>query len=110
MAADRHLRHVEVTEDGQTVALADIQTSDDDVVRADLHIEPGQVPSGTGRRLVDAVLDAPETRGSAKLEATLQMGDSESLGRLRECCGEVHAHPAGASCLVDVVLPDSGDA
>lgn len=107
MAAHRHGRHVEIAQDGETVALADIQTLEDgDVVRAELHIEAGHVPSGTASRLVDAVLDLPETRESTRLEATLHMGDAESLGRLRECCDEVHTQPAGASCLVDALVPD----
>jgi hypothetical protein len=105
MAAHPDSRHVEIAEDGETVARAEVRALEDkDVVHADLHIEAGPIPSGTGRRLVDAVLDLPETRDSAKLEATLQMGDCESLGRLRECCEEVHAHPAGSTCLVDAVL------
>jgi hypothetical protein len=111
MAADQHGRHVEVAQDGEVVALADVEPRDDQgVVRAALHVEAGHLPTGTRTRLVDAVLDLPETRESNRLEATLPLGDAESLDRLRERCDEVQTRPAGASCLVDAALPTAAAA
>jgi len=106
VAAEFNGRRVQVAAGGDVVALADIQSlTEQGVVRAELHARSGHVPAGTRTRLVDAVLDSAETREGSRLEATLPLGDAESLDRLRERCSEVHARAAGASCLVDAELP-----
>ncbi len=108
MAAHRPDRHVEVEieKDGRVVRNADVRPlPDHSVVRADLHVESGHLPVGTGAELVDAVLDLPESRECSRLEATLPIGDAESLERLRERCESVETRPAGATCLVDATLP-----
>lgn len=106
MAAEQTSRHVELADDGHVVAVADVEPLDDPrVVRAALHLEAGHLPVGTRARLVDVVLDLPEIRRCRKLEATLPLGDAESLDRLRARCEEVSIRPAGASCLVDAELP-----
>jgi hypothetical protein len=105
MPAEQHGRQVKVVEDGEVVAVADVEPADDQgVVRAVLHAQAGHLPTGTRTRLVDAVLDLPQTNASSRLEATLPLGDAESLDRLRERCDEVQTRPAGASCLVDAAL------
>lgn len=107
MVADPTGRHVEVADGGQVVALADVTSPQErGVVRAELHALSGQLPTGTRARLVDAVLDVAEARDGNKLEATIPLGDVESLDRLRECCDDVHVRAAGASCLVDAALPN----
>jgi uncharacterized phage protein gp47/JayE len=112
MAAEQNGRHIKLAEHGEVVALADVEPTDDHgVVRASLHAQAGHLPTGTRTRLVDAVLDLPQTQDSDRLEATLPLGDAESLDRLRERCDEVQTRPAGASCLVDAALPtDAADA
>jgi hypothetical protein len=106
MPAEQNGRQVEVAEHGEVVAVADIEPTDDQgVVRASLHAQAGHLPIGARTRLVDAVLDLPQTQDSNRLEATLPLGDAESLDRLRERCHELQARPAGASCLVDAALP-----
>jgi hypothetical protein len=106
MAAHRPDRHIEIAKDGRVVRDADIRPlPEHSVVRADLHVESGHLPVGTGAEIVDAVLDLPELREGSKLEATLPIGDTESLERLRQRCESVETRPAGASCLVDATLP-----
>jgi hypothetical protein len=106
MAVEQSDRHVEVAVEGEIVAFADVEPAEDrDVVHAALHVQPGHLPVGTGARLVDALLDLPTNRRGTRLEATLQIGDTESLERLRERCADVRTRPAGASCLLDGVLP-----
>jgi len=105
MAAEHNGRQVELAEDGHIVALADVEPLEDQgVVRASLHAESGHLPTGARTRLVDAVLDLSESRDSNRLEATIPLGDAESLDRLRERCNDVQTRPAGASCLVDAAL------
>ena len=110
MSAERDVRQVNVAEHGEVVAVADIEPTDDQgVIRASLHAQAGHLPIGTRTRLVDGVLDLPQTKDGVRLEATLPLGDAESLDRLRERCDEVQTRPAGASCLVDAALPtDAG--
>ena len=110
MSDERKGRQVEVTEHGEVVAVADVEPTDDQgVIRASLQAQAGHLPTGTRARLVDGVLDLPQTTHSNRLEATIPLGDAESLDRLRERCDEVRTRPAGASCLVDAALPaDAG--
>jgi len=106
MATHRPARHIEIAKDGRVVREAEIQPlPEHSVVRADLHVESGHLPVGTGAELADAVLDLPESKEGSKLEATLPIGDAEPLERLRERCRTVETRPAGATCLVDATLP-----
>lgn len=110
MSAERDVRQVTVAEHGEVVAVADVEPTDEQgVIRASLHAQAGHLPTGARTRLVDEVLDLPQTKDGNRLEATLPLGDAESLGRLKERCDEVQTRPAGASCLVDATLPtDAG--
>ena len=105
---DLHQR-VEVSDHDRTVATAEVTTSEGSggTARVSLRAEPGYIAPGRRASLVDAVLDLPEVRESARLEAAFQLGDSESLRRLRERCDDVSTRQAGWSALVDANLPSS---
>ena len=105
---DRY-QHVEAHDGDRTVAAAEVSISEgpDGTVRASLDAESGHMTPGSRASLVDAVLDLPEVRHSAHLEATVPLGDGESLDRLRERCEDVRIHPAGVSAVVDANLPAS---
>lgn len=109
--AEHDLRqHVEVSDDHRAVATAEVTTSEGSggTARVSLHAEPGHITPGRRASLVDAVLDLPEVRDSARLKATFRLGDSESLHRLQECCEEVTTRPAGWSALLAASLPATG--
>src|SRR6266508_306724 len=99
---DAH-RNVEVSGGGRVVASAQVDTSpeDPDTVRASLHAESGHLPVGSRASLVDAVLDLPELQDSTHLEATIPLGDAETLQRLREHTDHMTTRAAGASALID---------
>lgn len=106
--ADHHLhQRVEVSDDDRTVAAAEVTTSGTSggTARASLRAEAGHITPGRRASLVDAVLDLPEVRDSARLEAAFPLGDSESLHRLQERCKDVSTRPAGGSALLDASLP-----
>ena len=46
-------------------------------------------------------MDLPEVQDSARLEATVPLGDAESLERLRERAEDTVTRPAGSTALVD---------
>jgi hypothetical protein len=97
---------VDIEIDGRAVAAADVEQHDEPgVVRAALHVEPGVPPPGSRARLVDTILNLPEVHTQRRLEATLPIGETEILQRLRERCDSVQTRPAGATCLVDADLP-----
>ena len=99
---------IRLLQDGNVVAAADVETTDDPtVIRASLHTEAGHRPVGAGARLVDAVLDLDETRRRHTLEASLPLGDVDALQRLRSRCPDVRTRPAGATCLADAELPST---
>ena len=108
MNTERNGQNIRVVHDGNIVAVADLETTDDPtVIRASLHTEAGHHPVGAGARLVDAVLDLDETRRRHTLEASLPLGDVEALERLRSRCPDVQTRPAGATCLADAELPST---
>jgi hypothetical protein len=55
-------------------------------------------------------MDLPEVRESARLEATVPLGDAETLQRLRERTEETTTRPAGSTALVDANIPGARDA
>lgn len=103
-------RHVEVKEGDQTVAAAEVTTSQetDGTARASLHAASGHIVPGRRASLVDAVLDLPEVQASARLEATVPLGDGESLERLRQRTDDTATRPAGSTALVDAKIPPDG--
>jgi hypothetical protein len=95
--------HVEVKDRGQTVAAAEVTPCEhaDGTVRTSLYPSSGHIPPGSRARLVDSVMDLPEVRASARLEATVPLGDAEALQRLRERANDTVTRPAGSTALVD---------
>jgi hypothetical protein len=96
-------RQVEVKLGDQTVAAAEVTSCvpAGGTVRTSLYPATGHVPAGSRARLVDSVLDLPEVRASARLEATVQLGDAEALQRLRERTRDAVTRPVGSTALVD---------
>ena len=111
MAEHHHLhQHVQVSDDGRTVAAAEVIISEEPggTVRVSLRAEAGHITPGRRASLVDAVLDLPAVRESARLEAAFPLGDGESLERLQQRCQDVSTRPAGCSALLDASLPPGG--
>ena len=100
-------RHVEVANDGQPVAAAEVTTSGGagGTARASLHASAGHVAPGSRASLVDAVMDLPEVQASARMEAAIPVGDGESLERLRERTEDAVTRPAGSTTLLDANIP-----
>ena len=104
-------RHVEVGDGGQPVAAAEVTTSAgaEGTVRASLHAQAGHIAPGRRASLVDAVMDLPEVQASARLEATIPLGDGESLERLRERTEDVVTRQAGSTTLLDANIPSGSE-
>jgi hypothetical protein len=102
----RH-QHIDIRDGDRAVASADIITPEDGEgpARAALHAEAGHIPPGSRARLVDAVLDLPDVQGSQHLQASVPLGDAESLHRLHDRCPDVTTKAAGSTALVDAELP-----
>jgi len=96
---------IHIEQDGRTVASAEVRPADEPgVVHSDLHVEAGQLPGGTRTRLVDAVLEHPQVDEADRLLATMPLGDTEMLDRVRERCDDVEARAAGATKIVEARL------
>ena len=104
--------HVEVKDGDHTVAAAEVTTVDnaEGTVRASLLPSSGHTPPGSRASLVDAVMDLPEVQAGSRLEATVPLGDAESLERLRERTEDTVTRPAGSTALVDADIPPGGPA
>lgn len=112
MAAHKRRRKhhaVEVRDGDRAVTSAEVSTSSESqgTARASLQAESGHLPPGSRSDLVDAVLDLPEVQDSAHLEATVPLGDSESLHRLRERTEDMSTRAAGSSAIVEADLPST---
>ena len=103
-------RRVEVKDEGQTIAAAEVTplAGSDGVVRTSFHPSYGHAPAGSRASLIDAVMDLPEVQDASRLEATIPLGDSESLSRLRERTDETVTRAAGSTALVDGDIPHAG--
>ena len=107
MTSAEKSRHVEVKDGDQTLAAAEVRTLDnvEGTVRTSLLPSSGHTPAGSRASLVDAVMDLPEVQASSRLEATVPLGDAESLERLRERTKDTVTRPAGSTALVDADIP-----
>ena len=103
-------RHVEIKDGDQTVAAAEVTTSQEagGTAQASLHAAPGHIAPGSRASLVDAVMDLPEVQASERLQATVPLGDGESLERLRERTDDTTTRPAGSTALLDANIPADG--
>jgi hypothetical protein len=97
-------RRVEVKDGAQTVATADVIMTAQGTARTSLHAVAGHIAPGWRTHLVDAVMDLPEVQASARLEATVPLGDGELLERLRERTTDATTRPAGSSLLFDATI------
>lgn len=111
MSDSRTPRHVEIKDGDQTVAAAEVTTSQEPggTAQASLHAASGHIAPGRRASLVDAVLDLPEVQASDHLAATVPLGDGESLERLRERTDDTTTRPAGSTALVDAKIPPDGE-
>jgi hypothetical protein len=105
MTTNRHDDNILIQEGGRTLASAEVHpTGEPGVVHSDLHVESGPLPGGTRTRLVDAVLEHPQVDEADRLLATMPLGDTEMLDRVRERCDDVEARAAGSTKLVEARL------
>ncbi len=109
MTDPQDAQRVEIKDGDRTVAAAEVSQRPGGTARASLHAASGHVSPGRRADLVDAVVDLPEVQESSRLEATIPLGDAETLDRLRERTQEATSRPAGSTALVDASLPDSQD-
>jgi hypothetical protein len=101
-----HDQQVIITDNGHTVASADVSTPADPhgTARVALHTEAGHLPAGARSHLIDAVLDLPEVQLSDHLQAYVPIGDTESMGRIRQRTTDMRTHAAGCTAIIDADL------
>jgi hypothetical protein len=98
-------RRVEIKDGDHTVAAANVSQHPGGTTRASIQAASGHVAPGRRADLVDAVVDLPEVQASNRLEATIPLGDGETLDRIRERTEETTSRAAGSTALVDASLP-----
>ena len=110
MTSSEKPRRVEIKDGDQTVAAAEVAEHAEGTVRTSLLPSSGHTPPGSRASLVDAVMAQPEVQSGSRLEATVPLGDAESLERLRERTEDTVTRPAGSTVLVDADIPRGGPA
>jgi hypothetical protein len=100
-------RHIEIRDGDHTIATARVMTCEEAtrIARVWLQAVSGHVTPGRRASLVDAVMDLPEVQASTRLEATVPLGDTELLERLRQRTHDAVTRPAGCTALVDADIP-----
>ena len=88
----------------RVVAAATVR-SDPHAVYLHVDLAGGHRPTSTGRELLDAVFAAIEPGPARPVHASVPIGAPDLLAGLRDHLVAVETRPAGASCLVDAVLP-----
>jgi hypothetical protein len=101
-------RRIEIKDGDETVAVADVARLPDGTARASVHPKSGHAAPGHRASLVDAVVELPEVRESQRLEASIPVGDTETLHRLHERTEATSTRPAGSTALVDGDVPVQG--
>jgi hypothetical protein len=103
MTSPHKPRRVEVKDGDRTIAAAEVMAPEqaEGIIRTSLYPSSGHIPPGSRASLVDAVLDLPEVQAGSRLEATVPLGDAESLQRLRERTKDTVTRPAGSTALLD---------
>ena len=100
---------IQIRERERMLAAAEVGPTDDPgLVHSTMHVESGQLPVGTRRRLVDAVLDHPRVDGAERLLVTMPIGDTEMLDRVRERSHVVETRATGATVIVESELDGAG--
>lgn len=89
-------RRVEVKDGDQAVAVAEVTTAEraKGTVRTSLLPASGHTPPGSRASLGGAVMDLPEVQDSARLEATVPLGDARIAGAAAGA-GRGHRHRPG---------------
>ena len=108
MTNPENSRHVEIKDDDdRTAAAADVTTArgPDGTVRTSMYAKNENVRPGDRAALVDEVMDLPEVKASDRVEATVPLGDVESVERLRERTDDSTLRAAGSSTLLDANVP-----
>lgn len=94
-------QQVTVEQDGQTVAVADVDfTAGPDAVHAVLHGRVQPLPPHTGGRLVDVVVDLLEQAGTVRVTAAVPAADADLVQRLHERTHNVTTRRAGTTVLI----------
>jgi hypothetical protein len=100
-------RHIEIRDGDHTIAAGEVMTCEEAArtARVWLHAAPGHVTPGKRASLVDAVMDLPEVQASARLEATVPLGDTELPEHLRQRTHDAVTRPAGCAARADADIP-----
>ena len=110
MAGHHRHQRVEVSDDGRTVAPAEVIISGGSgrTARTSLRGESGHLIPGRRASLVDAVLDLPEVRESARLKAVFRSAIASHCTGFSSAVRR-HYRPAGSSAILEADLPSGGD-
>lgn len=95
-------KQIKVEVDGAIVAEA-VVTSPDQQARAQaqVHVEPGHLPSGTRAQVAAALHEAVLADSALHLTAALPRGDAELVDEVREHLDNSELRSAGASSIIE---------
>lgn len=76
-----------------------------EVLRLSVHADAGARPAADSTQLVDAALRSCDADAGTPVSVAVPAGDGAMVARLHDLLDEDEAHRAGATVIVDGVLP-----
>jgi hypothetical protein len=94
-------RQISIEEQGRVVSHATVSAPDENKeATAQVHVESGQLPPGTRRRMADAIHEAVTEDQAEHLTAAVPRGDAELVEGLAEHLSDAELRSAGATSIV----------
>jgi hypothetical protein len=94
-------RQIRIEEDGRLLSQATVRPPDENrESTAHVHVASGQLPSGTRRKMADAIHEVVTEDEAERLTATLPLGDAELVEGIKDHLSECELRAAGATSIL----------
>jgi hypothetical protein len=102
-------RNIRIEEDGRLLGQASVSPPDDsNEATAQVHVASGHLPSGTRRKMADAIHEVVTEDKAERLTAALPRGDAELVEEIKGHLSDAELRSAGAtSILRGQIKPES---
>ena len=94
-------RQIRIEQDGRLLSRATVSAPDENnEARAQVHVAPGQLPSGTRQRMADAVHEVVTEDEAERLTAAVPRGDAELVERIRDHLSDAGLRACGTTSII----------
>ena len=95
-------RQIRIEEDGRLLSQATVSAPDENnQARAQVHVAPGQLPSGTRQRMADALHEAVTEDDAERLSAAVPRGDAELVEGIKDHLSDAELRACGTTSIIE---------